>query len=258
MTYDPQRQRPEGQVSNSNRETLNIRQPGESANTGFDWGAVRAAREAAGRSAKSQDPSVGIKDVLLSIAAAPADIISGNAQLFKAGNQFLDDRASKYLRGEKKPLIDIPISPEMLKVMQNNSGNTLSNLGNALIQRAGTLAENASKSIKDNYSDGAKQAAAMPFIERNKDGNLQAGAGLFDKDAWLINAIPTITQMATSGLVAKFGARAVAEGVERATYERLKKSVPDAVARETAQLAGEKARGIAQKTGFVGMALLVL
>lgn len=91
MTYDPQQQRPEGQVSNSNRETLNIRQPGESANTGFDWGAVRAAREAAGRSAKSQDPSVGIKDVLLSIAAAPADIISGNAQLFKAGNQFLDD-----------------------------------------------------------------------------------------------------------------------------------------------------------------------
>lgn len=253
MTYDPQQQRPEGQVSNSNRETLNIRQPGESANTGFDWGAVRAAREAAGRSAKSQDPSVGIKDVLLSIAAAPADIISGNAQLFKAGNQFLDDRASKYLRGEKKPLIDIPISPEMLKVMQNNSGNTLSNLGNALIQGAGTLAENASKSIKDNYSDGAKQAAAMPFIERNKDGNLQAGAGLFDKDAWLINAIPTITQMATSGLVAKFGARAVAEGVERATYERLKKSVPDAVARETAQLAGEKARGIAQKTGFVGI-----
>lgn len=60
MTYDPQQQRPEGQVSNSNRETLNIRQPGESANTGFDWGAVRAAREAAGRSAKSQDPSVGI------------------------------------------------------------------------------------------------------------------------------------------------------------------------------------------------------
>ncbi|WP_267248512.1 hypothetical protein [Yersinia sp. Marseille-Q5920] len=90
MTYDPQQQRPEEQTNNSNRETLNIQQPGENANTGFDWGAVRAAREAAGRQSKApqaNDPSVGLKDVLLSAAAAPTDIISGNAQLFKAGTQ---------------------------------------------------------------------------------------------------------------------------------------------------------------------------
>ncbi|HFI1950027.1 TPA: LPD38 domain-containing protein [Yersinia enterocolitica] len=256
MTYDPQQQRPEEQTSNSNRETLNIQQPGENANTGFDWGAVRAAREAAGRQSKApqaNDPSVGLKDVLLSAAAAPTDIISANAQLFKAGNQLLDDKASEYRSGEKKPLIDIPVSPEMLKVMRDNGGNSLSSAGNAFIDGVGSLAENASKSIKDNYSEGAKQAAAMSFIERDKDGNLQAGAGMFDKDAWLINAIPTISQMIGSGAFAKYSAKAVSRGVEQATYERLKKSVPDAVARETAQLAGDKAREIAQKTGFVGI-----
>ncbi|HGT2342733.1 TPA: LPD38 domain-containing protein [Yersinia enterocolitica] len=256
MTYDPQQQRPEEQTNNSNRETLNIQQPGENANTGFDWGAVRAAREAAGRQSKapqSNDPSIGLKDVLLSAAAAPADIISGNVQMFKAGNQLLDDKASEYRSGEKKPLIDIPVSPEMLKVMRDSGGNSIANAGNTLVERAGSLAENISKDIKNNYSDDAKQAAAMTFIERDKDGNLQAGAGMFDKDAWLINAIPTISQMIGSGAFAKFGAKAVSRGVEQATYERLKKSVPDAVARETAQLAGEKAREIAQKTGFVGI-----
>ncbi|EKN3394630.1 LPD38 domain-containing protein [Yersinia enterocolitica] len=256
MTYDPQQQRPEEQTNNSNRETLNIQQPGENANTGFDWGAVRAAREAAGRQSKApqaNDPSVGLKDVLFSAAAAPTDIISANAQLFKAGNQLLDDKASEYRSGEKKPLIDIPVSPEMLKVMRDNGGNSLSRAGNAFIDGVGSLAENASKSIKDNYSEGAKQAAAMSFIERDKDGNLQAGAGMFDKDAWLINAIPTISQMIGSGAFAKYSAKAVSRGVEQATYERLKKSVPDAVARETAQLAGDKAREIAQKTGFVGI-----
>ncbi|WP_145607869.1 LPD38 domain-containing protein [Yersinia rochesterensis] len=256
MTYDPQQQRPEEQTTNSNRETLNIQQPGENANTGFDWGVVRAAREAAGRQSKvpqANDPSVGLKDVLLSAAAAPTDIISANAQLFKAGNQLLDDKASEYRSGEKKPLIDIPVSPEMLKVMRDNGGNSLSSAGNAFIDGIGSLAENASKSIKDNYSEGAKQAAAMSFIERDKDGNLQAGAGMFDKDAWLINAIPTITQMFSSGLVAKYGAKAVARGVEKTTYDKLKGSVPDAIARATAKQAGEKTREIAQKTGFVGI-----
>lgn len=256
MTYDPQQPRPEQQTTNNNREALNIRQPGENANTGFDWGAVRAAREAAGRQSKapqSNDPSIGLKDVFLSAAAAPTDIISANAQLFKAGNQLLDDKASEYRSGEKNPLIDIPVSPEMLKVMRDSGGNSIANAGNTLVERAGSLAENISKNIKNNYSDDAKQAAAMTFIERDKDGSLQAGAGMFDKDAWLINAIPTISQMIGSGAFAKFGAKAVSRGVEQATYERLKKSVPDAVARETAQLAGEKAREIAQKTGFVGI-----
>lgn len=178
MAYDPQQQRPEEQTTNSNRETLNIRQPGENANTGFDWGAVRAAREAAGRQSKApqaNDPGIGLKDVLLSAATAPTDIISGNAQLFKAGNQRLDDKASEYRSGEKKPLIDIPVSPEMLRVMQANSGNLLSRAGNAVIGGVGDLAQSASKEIKSNYSEGAKEAAAMDFItfERDKNKNFR-------------------------------------------------------------------------------------
>ncbi|HHH1657081.1 TPA: LPD38 domain-containing protein [Yersinia enterocolitica] len=260
MTYDPQQQRPEEQTNNSNRETLNIQQPGENANTGFDWGAVRAAREAAGRPSKVQEnnPSVSVKDVLLSAAAAPVDIISGGAQIFNAGEQKLKEHAAQYINGEKKPLIDIPISPEELVVLRDNSGNPLSGVGSTLIKGAGSVAESFSKGLRENYSEGGKQAAAMDFakIERDKNDNItgiSAGEGFFDKDAWLINAIPTITQMATSSLVAKYGAKAVARGVEQATYNKLKTSVPETVARETAQLAAEKARVIAQKTGFVGM-----
>lgn len=70
MAYDPQQQRPEEQTMNGNREMLNIRQPGEAApqaaSNDFDWGAVRKAREAAGRKSIVPDPSVGIKDLGLS------------------------------------------------------------------------------------------------------------------------------------------------------------------------------------------------
>ncbi|HEN3635069.1 TPA: hypothetical protein U5E30_003737, partial [Yersinia enterocolitica] len=261
MTYDPQQQRPEEQTTNSNRETLNIRQPGENANTGFDWGAVRAAREAAGRQSKapqSNDPSVGLKDVLLSVAAAPADIISGNAQLFKAGNQRLDDKASEYRSGEKKPLIDIPVSPEMLKVMQDNSGNLLSRAGNAMIGGVGDLAQSASKEIKSNYSEGAKEAAAMDFItfERDKNKNvtgIKAGAGLFDKDAWMINAIPSISQMFLTASGAKLGANAVERMAEKGAYNRLIKVLPEEAARATAKETAQMAKRRAQVTGFVGV-----
>ncbi|CQD36025.1 LPD38 domain-containing protein [Yersinia mollaretii] len=261
MTYDPQQQRPEEQTTNSNRETLNIQQPGENANTGFDWGAVRAAREAAGRQSKApqaNDPSVGLKDVLLSVAAAPADIISGNAQLFKAGNQHLDGKASEYRSGEKKPLIDIPVSSEMLKVMQDNSGNLLSRAGNAMIGGVGDLAQSASKEIKSNYSEGAKEAAAMDFItfERDKNKNvtgIKAGAGLFDKDAWMINAIPSISQMFLTASGAKLGANAVERMVEKGTYNRLIKVLPEEAARATAKETAQIAKRRAQATGFVGV-----
>lgn len=261
MTYDPQQQRPEEQTNNSNRETLNIQQPGENANTGFDWGAVRAAREAAGRQSKApqaNDPSVGLKDVLLSAAAAPTDIISGNAQLFKAGNQRLDDKASEYRSGEKKPLIDIPVSPEMLRVMQANSGNLLSRAGNAVIGGVGDLAQSASKEIKSNYSDGAKEAAAMDFItfERDKNKNvtgIKAGAGLFDKDAWMINAIPSISQMFLTASGAKLGANAVERMAEKGAYNRLIKVLPEEAARATAKETAQMAKRRAQVTGFVGV-----
>ncbi|CRY31905.1 LPD38 domain-containing protein [Yersinia enterocolitica] len=261
MAYDPQQQRPEEQTTNSNRETLNIRQPGENANTGFDWGAVRAAREAAGRQSKApqaNDPGIGLKDVLLSAATAPTDIISGNAQLFKAGNQRLDDKASEYRSGEKKPLIDIPVSPEMLRVMQANSGNLLSRAGNAVIGGVGDLAQSASKEIKSNYSEGAKEAAAMDFItfERDKNKNvtgIKAGAGLFDKDAWMINAIPSISQMFLTASGAKLGANAVERMAEKGAYNRLIKVLPEEAARATAKETAQMAKRRAQVTGFVGV-----
>lgn len=261
MTYDPQQQRPEQQTTNSNRETLNIQQPGEDTNTSFDWGRVRAAREAAGRQSKTaqaNDPSIGLKDVFLSAAAAPTDIISGNAQLFKAGNQHLDGKASEYRSGEKKPLIDIPVSSEMLKVMQDNSGNLLSRAGNAMIGGVGDLAQSASKEIKNNYSEGAKEAAAMDFItfERDKNKNvtgIKTGAGLFDKDAWMINAIPSISQMFLTASGAKLGANAVERMVEKGTYNRLIKVLPEEAARATAKETAQIAKRRAQATGFVGV-----
>lgn len=256
MTYDPQQQRPEQQTYNRNRETLNIRQPDERTNTGFDWSAVRAARKAAGRPltvSQTTDPSINLTDMALSAVATPADMVSAGAQWFKAGNQLLDRKAEEYSSGEKKPLIDIPVDPELLRVMRENAGNPVSRTGSALIEKAGALAEHFSHDVKANYSEGAKQAAAMKFAERDAQGNLKIGAGAFDKDAWLINAIPALTQLATGGYAAKLGAKAVAQGIERSVYEKLKKSVPDAVARETAQMAAEKARAIARKSGFVGI-----
>ncbi|MEY4592742.1 MAG: hypothetical protein RIR18_1637, partial [Pseudomonadota bacterium] len=256
MTYDPQQQRPEQQTYNRNRETLNIRQPDERTNTGFDWSAVRAARKAAGRPltvSQTTDPSINLTDMALSAVATPADMVSAGAQWFKAGNQLLDRKAEEYSSGEKKPLIDIHVDPELLRVMRENAGNPVSRTGSALIEKAGALAEHFSHDVKANYSEGAKQAAAMKFAERDAQGNLKIGAGAFDKDAWLINAIPALTQLATGGYAAKLGAKAVAQGIERSVYEKLKKSVPDAVARETAQMAAEKARAIARKSGFVGI-----
>ncbi|HDL8529468.1 TPA: hypothetical protein PXS19_004007 [Yersinia enterocolitica] len=256
MSYHPERQRPEQQVRNANREALNIQQPGEHTHQGFDWEAVKAARKAAGRPltvSQTTDPSINLKDMALSAVAVPADMVSAGAQWFKAGNQLLDSKAEEYSSGEKKPLIDIPVDPELLRVMRENGGNQVSRTGSALIEKAGALAEHFSHDVKANYSEGAKQAAAMKFAERDAQGNLKIGAGAFDKDAWLINAIPTLTQLATGGYAAKLGAKAVAQGIERSVYERLKKSVPDTVARETAQMAAEKARAIARKSGFVGI-----
>ncbi|UXD25284.1 hypothetical protein FORC065_2480 [Yersinia enterocolitica] len=256
MSYHPERQRPEQQFRNANREALNIQQPGEHTHHGFDWEAVKAARKAAGRPltvSQTTDPSINLKDMALSAVAVPADMVSAGAQWFKAGNQLLDSKAEEYSSGEKKPLIDIPVDPELLRVMRENAGNPVSRTGSALIEKAGALAEHFSHDVKANYSEGAKQAAAMKFVERDAQGNLKIGAGAFDKDAWLINAIPALTQLATGGYAAKLGAKAVAQGIERSVYEKLKKSVPDTVARETAQMAAEKARAIARKSGFVGI-----
>lgn len=256
MTYDPQQQRPEEQTNNSNRETLNIQQPGENANTGFDWGAVRAAREAAGRQSKapqSNDPSIGLKDVGLAIASAPFELVHSGAQLFNAGVQKLGSKAEEYRNGEREPAINIPVSPEMLNVMRENSGNPLSATGTAFIKSAGSLTGEVSKEIQSSYSEGARDAAALKFVEKDKQGNWKAGSGLFDKDTWMMNAVPSIAQMLTGGWIAKMGAQGAERAVEQAVFNRLSKTLPEEAARMTARETASQARQVAQKTGYVGI-----
>ncbi|EKN5950109.1 LPD38 domain-containing protein [Yersinia enterocolitica] len=252
MTYDPQQQRPEEQTNNSNRETLNIQQPGENANTGFDWGAVRAAREAAGRQSKAPQ-SIGLKDVGLAIASAPFELVHSGAQLFNAGVQKLGSKAEEYRNGEREPAINIPVSPEMLNVMRENSGNPLSATGTAFIKSAGSLTGDVSKEIQSSYSEGARDAAALKFVEKDKQGNWKAGSGLFDKDTWMMNAVPSIAQMLTGGWIAKMGAQGAERAVEQAVFNRLSKTLPEEAARMTARETASQARQVAQKTGYVGI-----
>ncbi|EKN4181163.1 LPD38 domain-containing protein [Yersinia ruckeri] len=254
MAYDPQQQRPEEQTTNSNRETLNIQQPGEKANTGFDWGKVRAAREAAGRQSKApqaNNPSVGLKDVAFAAATAPSEIIHGLSQMVVGADRKLDRLATE------KPRISLDVDPELLNVIRKNPGNDLPKaLGKAVVSAlAGisNLAGDVTDKIKSNYSEGAKQAADMPFIETDAHNNLKLGAGAFDKDAWVMNAVPTLSQLFSVGGFAKLGGKAIAKGIEELTFQKLKGMLPELVARETAKETAVKAGIQAQKSGFVGV-----
>ncbi|EPB4254349.1 LPD5 domain-containing protein, partial [Yersinia enterocolitica] len=254
MTYDPQQQRPEEQTNNSNRETLNIQQPGENANTGFDWGAVRAAREAAGRQSKApqeNDPSVGLKDVAFAAATAPSEIIHGLSQMVVGADRKLDRLATE------KPRISLDVDPELLNVIRKNPGNdlpkALGKVGVSALAGISNLAGDVTDKIKSNYSEGAKQAAEMPFIETDSQDNLKLGAGAFDKDAWVMNAVPTLSQLFSVGGFAKLGGKVIAKSIEELTFQKLKNLLPEFVARETAKETAIKAGIQAQKSGFVGI-----
>ncbi|NWA70861.1 hypothetical protein HX775_02875 [Serratia proteamaculans] len=250
MAYDPQQQRPEEQALNNNRESLNIRQPGETGSTGFDWEQVRKAREAAGRKSVVPDPSVGIKDLGLSAVSAPFDAVSGLTQFATGLNKNLDNTS------KGKTLSDFGIEPAMQEVIRANPSNEVSKLigkgADRVVGTIGNFAKDASEGVKDNYSEGAKQAAAMPFVQQDKDGSYHAGSGLFDKDAWLINAVPTITQMFTMSGAAKVGADGVMKMVEHAVFTKLSKSLPEDVARATAKETAQIARDRARHSTFAG------
>lgn len=252
MAYDPQQQRPEEQSQNNNRESLNIRQPGEAASAGFDWEQVRKAREAAGRKTVENDPSIGAGDMARSFASAPFEMVKSGAQIFDAGNEFLDRKAADYRSGEKKPLIDIGVDPAMLEVMRDNPGNALSQAGSAAISHAGKLAGSATEAIQSGYSEGAKQAAAMPFVDKDEKGDYKLGAGFFDKDAWMMNAIPTVTQLLVAGGASKIGSVATRNVVEKAMFNRLSQKLPEEAARQVAKETAELAATRAGKTAFVG------
>ncbi|CAI2431698.1 LPD38 domain-containing protein [Serratia liquefaciens] len=254
MAYDPQQQRPEEQTMNGNREMLNIRQPGEAApqpaSNDFDWGAVRKAREAAGRKSIVPDPSVGIKDLGLSAVSAPLDAVSGLAQFATGLNKKLDEA------GQGRTLSDLGIDPAMQEILRANPSNEVPKLigkgADHVISTIGRLSKGASEGIKENYSDGAKQAAAMPFVQQDKNGDFKAGPGLFDKDAWLINAVPTVAQMFATGGAARIGASGVMKMVEHAVFTKLSKSLPEEIAKATAKETAQLARNRAQHTTFAG------
>ncbi|CAI1016461.1 LPD38 domain-containing protein [Serratia fonticola] len=252
MAYDPQQQRPEEQSQNNNRESLNIRQPGEAASTGFDWEQVRKAREAAGRKTVENNPGIGAGDIARAVASAPFEMVKSGAQIFDAGNEFLDRKAADYRSGEKKPLIDIGVDPAILEVMRDNPGNALSQAGSAAISHAGKLAGAATEAIQSGYSEGAKQAAAMPFVEKDEKGDYKLGAGFFDKDAWMMNAIPTVTQLLVAGGASKIGSVATRNVVEKAMFNRLSQKLPEEAARQVAKETAELAATRAGKTAFVG------
>ncbi|CAI1616440.1 Antirestriction protein [Serratia quinivorans] len=252
MAYDPQQQRPEEQALNNNRESLNIRQPGETGSTSFDWEQVRKAREAAGRKTLVPDPSIGLGDMVRAVGSAPLDMARDSAQLFHAGNEILERKGTEFKSGKNQPLINVDVDPALLQVMRESSGNPLSKTASAIISGAGKLAGNASDAIQSGYSEDAKLAASMKPFDYDKEKGVTVNPGLFDKDVWFMNALPAITQMLTGGLVAKVGAKTAENVVEQAVYNKLSKTIPEQVARATAKETAQLASARAHKTGFVG------
>ncbi|MBL3524113.1 hypothetical protein IM876_15650 [Serratia plymuthica] len=250
MAYDPQQQRPEEQALNNNRESLNIRQPGETGSTGFDWEQVRKAREAAGRKSVVPDPSIGVGDVLRAAGSGVLDGVSGTAQFVKGLVGKADDYANSQDTLDRQK--DLRLSEQSMETIRGirSSVNAGVNMTAGNIAR---LSGEASDSIKSGYSEGAKQASQMELVEKSKDGNYHLGAGAFDKDAWLMNAIPTIAQMFATGGAARIGANGVMNMVEHATFNKLSKSLPEDVARATAKETALLARKRAQQAGFIGI-----
>ncbi|NKI76292.1 hypothetical protein Dpoa2040_003635 [Dickeya sp. CFBP 2040] len=251
MAYDPQQlqqQRPEQQTANNNRQGLNIQQPGELSD--FD----RQFFSPENWNKKPVEASVTAGDILKAATAAPLDMVAAGGELFRAGNQILDNKHTEQIAENPNP---IGLDDQTMEVMRQNAGNPVSRAGNVIIQGVGNLAGAASQKIKDSYSDGAKKAASLDFVSttRDKDGNitgLQAGEGLFDKDAWLINAVPSISQIIASGAMSKLGATAAREMAERAAFNRLSKSMPEEAARQLAKETADRAAAVAGKSTFVG------
>ncbi|HFI5333984.1 TPA: LPD38 domain-containing protein [Serratia liquefaciens] len=92
----------------------------------------------------------------------------------------------------------------------------------------------------------------MPFIEQDEKGNYRLGSGFFDKDAWMMNAIPTVSQLLAGGEVSKLGAVATRNAVENSIFNRLSKKLPEEAARQVAKETAERAASVAGKTAFVG------
>lgn len=249
MADNPQLVRPENQLLNPNRQTLNIAQPAESQTQGpsFDFSTVPLA--GGGSASDPNNPSIGLGDIGRAIAAAPLDLVHSIGQDFKAGNTILDLKNQTQAPNNPNPL---GLSDQEMAVIRTNNGGPLANAANMAVEKVGDWAGQASDAIKSGYSEGARQAVAMPIIVKDAQGNDKLGPAVFNKNAWIMNAGPIVTQLMTAGAIARLGFGGAINAVEHAVFNRLSTTLPEAEARKVAQETAELAAKSVAKTTFAG------
>jgi hypothetical protein len=249
MADNPQLARPENQLNNPNRQTLNIAQPAEPQTQGpsFDFSTVPLV--GGGSASDPNNPSIGLGDVARSVAASPLDMVSDIAEIPKAVNQGANTYADNQAKSGAYQKLGLS---DNAQETINRIRGTVTKGVNATAGTIGNAAQSASEAIKSGYSEGAKQAAAMPFIEKDAQGDYKLGAGAFDKDAWMLNAVPMVAQLLTGGAVAKLGAMGARRAVEDAVFNRLSKTLPEDAARDVARETADRAAQRVGKGAFVG------
>ncbi|QHQ15787.1 hypothetical protein GMW39_07805 [Pectobacterium parmentieri] len=257
MVYDPQQQRPEQQLTNSNRQALNIQQPDEQQQSAAAANPYQQFFASGGWNKPVVEPKSTWGDDLKALAAAPFNMVASVGQLFKADKQALEDREVEFRRDAMARGMKLPFSEDEEKFIREWGGNPLDTIGTKVIIGAGDLAESAAKSILDSRTEGAKQAAALDFatLDRDSNGNVtgaSVGEGTFNASSWMQNAIPSIATMMTSGLLSKMSAKAATKIAERATFNGLSKTMPEEAARQIAKETADRAAVVAGKTTFVG------
>ncbi|GKX50630.1 LPD38 domain-containing protein [Budvicia aquatica] len=255
--------RPEDQQANSNRSGLNIQQPGESYD--FDFSSVPLLSE------PKKDPSLSLGDYGLMVPTALLDMGRGLAEIPRAisdsikssipRNELEEDarieemaKQYNFSEAQKAGMKEVYARRRTGQDATHNALNSVGSVVDSATQYIGSLGDDAgdlSKSLKEHYSDGAKEAERMRLFEEDNNGKLRAGDGFFDKDAWLIKAIPSMIQMVGAGVGAKIGAKATQRVVEQATYKRLiRGNVADDIALITAKEAGERVSQQVQQQAF--------
>ncbi|GKV88531.1 LPD38 domain-containing protein [Pectobacterium carotovorum] len=247
MAYDPQQQRPEQQVANKNRQSLNIQQPGEPSD--FD----RQFFSAENWNKPVVEPKATLGDYGKSIAAAPFEFAQGLAQLPVGVTHVAENYANSDKVNEKHKKMGL--SDETIANMRKVRGS-ISDGADLVFGSIEKVAGSAADSIKDSMTEGGKQAAAQEFIKTEHDSKgeitgFSAGDGVFNIDSWVMNAAPSLAQMFTAAGAAKIGAKGIQGMIEKGTFERLRKTMPEDAALEAAKKTGEAAKAQAQKYGFI-------
>ncbi|MCW2484864.1 hypothetical protein J5069_03025 [Candidatus Symbiopectobacterium sp. NZEC127] len=248
MAYDPQQQRPEQQITNDNRQGLNIQQPGEVP----DFDRQFFAPENWNKAPVEAKATWGDRGKAL--IAAPFEFVRGLAQL-PVG---LAHGAENYANEN----VDTPETQQRLGLSDETMANmrkirgSITGGADLTFGSVEKITGSAVDTIKDSMTEGGKKAASQKFLETeyDKDGDFagfRAGNGLFNVDTWVMNAAPSLAQMFTAAGVAKIGAKGVQSMIEQGTFNRLRKTMSEDAARVAAKRTGEAARERAQKYGFI-------